>query len=141
MPSTPWDQKEREPEQASSKQRVNTRPNVDSVVTTHLGLLLLLLLGLLLSLRLGNGRRPLCKTGLCGLVPPCLDGGKVGTDDTTLVLHSLARPLLGNLLRNTLLVHATVDLSPGDLARVFALEEERLILGGGEAEDLIPQVG
>jgi len=33
-------------------------------------------------------------------------------------------------------MHATVDLCPGDLARVFALEEEGGILGAGEAEDL-----
>ena len=110
-------------------------------VATDLGLLLLLLLGLLLSLRLLDGSGPRLGTDCGGLVPPCRDGGKISTDDTTLVLHSAARALLGNLLRDTLLVHATVDLGPGDLTGVLALEEERLILGGGEAEDLIPQVG
>jgi hypothetical protein len=33
-------------------------------------------------------------------------------------------------------VHAAVDLGPGNLTRVFALEEEGCIFGAGEAEDL-----
>lgn len=52
------------------------------------------------------------------------------------MLDGLARPLLGNLLRNTLLVHAPVDYGPGDLTGVLPLQEERLSLGGGESEDL-----
>ena len=91
--------------------------------TTHLGLLLLVLLGLLLSLCLMDSGSSCRQTLLCCLVSPGGNGSKVGTDDTTLVLHGLARPLLGNLLRDTLLVHATVCLSPGDLARVLALQE------------------
>lgn len=101
---------------------------------TRLGLLRLLLL--LLCLSLGDGGQPRLGTGLSSLVPLGGDGGKVSADNTTLVLHGLARALLGNLLCDTLLVHATVELCPGDLARVLALEEKRLILRGGEAEDL-----
>lgn len=103
---------------------------------THLRLLLLVLLGLLLSLGLLDSGGPLLRANGGGLVPPLRDGSKVRTDDTTLVLHGPARTLLGNLLRDTLLVHATVHLRPGDLTRVLALQEERLVLGGGEAEDL-----
>ena len=33
-------------------------------------------------------------------------------------------------------MHAVVDLCPGNLAWIFALEEEGGILGVGEAEDL-----
>lgn len=102
----------------------------------YLDLLLLLLLSLLLGLGLLNGGSPLLCTDGGGLVPPCGDGSEVSTDDTTLVLHSSARALLGNLLRDTLLVHATVHLSPGNLTGVLALQEKRLILGVGEAEDL-----
>lgn len=105
-------------------------------MVTYLGLLLLLLLSLLLGLGLLDGGGPLLRTNSSGLVPPCGDGREVGADDTTLVLHSSARALLGNLLRDTLLVHATVYLGPGDLTGVLALQEERLVLGGGETEDL-----
>ena len=103
---------------------------------THLGLVLLVLLSLLLGLSLGDGSRPLSSTDLGGLTPPGSNGGEVSTDDTTLVLHGTAGTLLGNLLRDTLLVHATVHLGPGDLTGVLALEEKRLILGVGETEDL-----
>jgi hypothetical protein len=87
------------------------------------------------------------------------DRGEVGTDNTTLGelvqkfmvcycrrfcdfasthlnLDVLAAALLGDLLSDALLVHAAVDLGPGDLAGVLALEEERLGLGAGEAEGL-----
>lgn len=97
-----------------------------------LGGLLLLLLGL------GLGDRSLAGSGtdlgLSGALGH--DGGKVGTDNTTLDLHVLPGALLGDLLCDALLVHATVDLGPGDLAGVLALEEERLGLGAGEAEGL-----
>ena len=93
---------------------------------THLGLLLLVLLRLLLRLGLLEGRGPLQSTDSRGLVPPRSDSGEVGTDNTTLVLHGAAGALLGNLLRDTLLVHAAVYLSPGDFARVLALQEKRL---------------
>jgi hypothetical protein len=103
---------------------------------TNLGLLLLRFLLLLLGLRLGDGGL----TGSCavrgGLVAAGGNGGEIGTNDTTLVLHGTAGTLLGDLLRDALLVHATVDLRPGDLTRVLALEEEGGILRRGEAEDL-----
>lgn len=103
----------------------------------HLGLVLLVLLSLLVRLCLLDGGCPCGQTLLCALVSPCGNGSKVGTDNATLVLDGLTRPLLGNLLRDTLLVHATVRYRPGDLTGVLALQEERLILGGGEAEDLV----
>lgn len=112
-----------------------TQPRIlNDACQTYLGLLRLLVL--LLRLSLGNGRQPLLLAGLSSLVALGGDGGEVGTDDTTLMLHGLARALLGDLLCDTLLVHATVELCPGDLAGVLALEEEGLILRGGEAEDL-----
>lgn len=113
---------------------------ISDELKTHLGLLLLLLLSLLLGLCLLDSGSSGGQTLLSTLVSPGSDGSEIGTDDTTLVLHGLARPLLGDLLRDTLLVHATVSLGPGDLTRVLALEEEGLVLGGGEAEDLESQV-
>lgn len=106
---------------------------------THLDLLGLLLL--LFSLGLGDGGKALLLPDGGGLVPLRGDGSEVSTDDTTLVLHGLARAFLGNLLSDTLLVHATVNNSPGDLAGVLALEEEGGIFGGGETEDLAQRVG
>ena len=104
---------------------------------THLrSLLLLVLLSLLLRLGLLDGGGSLLGTDSSSLVPPRRNGSEVSTDDTTLVLHGTAGTLLGNLLRDTLLVHATVHLGPGDLTGVLALEEKRLILGVGETEDL-----
>lgn len=76
---------------------------------------------------------PLGLADLGLLVLPGQDAREVGTDDTTLVLDRLARALLGNLLGDTLLVDATVDNGPRDLARVLALEEEGLLLGSDEA--------
>jgi hypothetical protein len=67
------------------------------------------------------------------LVPLRQDGGEVSTDDTTLVLDRLATPLLGQLLRHSLLVHSAEDNGPGDLPGVLALEEERLLLGRNES--------
>lgn len=67
------------------------------------------------------------------LVPLRENGREVGSNDTTLVLDRLPAPLLGDLLRNTLLVDTAEDDSPRDLARVLALEEEGLLLGGDEA--------
>lgn len=64
------------------------------------------------------------------------DGSKVGTNDTTLDLDILPRPLLGDLLGNTLLVHPSVNLSPSDLSGVLSLKEERLSLGTEESEGL-----
>ena len=55
---------------------------------------------------------------------------------THLNLDVLPAPLLGNLLSDALLVHPAVDLGPGDLPWVLALEEERLALGVEEAESL-----
>jgi hypothetical protein len=40
-----------------------------------------------------------------------------------LMLHCSARALLGNFLRDTLLVHPAEDLRPSDLAGVFPLVE------------------
>lgn len=86
---------------------------------TNLGLLGLLLL--LLCLCLGDGSQPLLCADGSGLVAAGSDSGEVSANDTALVLHGLARALLGNLLSDALLVHATVDYSPGNLAGVLAL--------------------
>lgn len=107
--------------------------SVDVTLGTRcLGGLLLLLLGL----GLGDGGLAGSGTdlGLSGTLGH--DGSKVGTDDTTLNLDVLPGALLGDLLCDALLVHATVNLGPGDLAGVLALEEEGLGLGSGEAEGL-----
>lgn len=100
------------------------------VLLSHLGLGLLLLLALGKSLLAGSSSH----LGL--LVSAGGDGLERGTDDSSLVLNSLARALLGNLLGDTLLVHATVEDGPGKLTGVLALEEERLALARVEAEDL-----
>lgn len=52
------------------------------------------------------------------------------------MLDGLPAPLLGNLLSHSLLVHTTVDNSPGDLSGVLPLEEEGLGLRVDEPEDL-----
>ena len=64
--------------------------------------------------------------------------GRAGEGDpsTNLVLDGLPAPLLGNLLGHSLLVHTTVDNSPGDLSGVLPLEEEGLGLRVDEPEDL-----
>lgn len=89
------------------------------------GLLFLILLGPSLLLRLQDGSSTSSSADLSGLVSPCSDGGKVGTNNTTLVLYSPPCALLGNLFSKTLLVHATVHDGPCDLARVLALLEQR----------------
>lgn len=81
----------------------------------------------------GERDSPLGGTDLGLLLTLGLDGGNVGADDTTVGLDGLARPLLGLLLADALLVDAAVDDGPGDLARVLALQEERLLLRRREA--------
>jgi hypothetical protein len=103
---------------------------------TNLRLVLLRFLRLLVVLRLRDRRRACSSALRRGLVPACKDRAHVCADDPALVLDRLARALLRNLLRDALLVHAPVDLRPGDLARVLALQEEGRILRRGEAEDL-----
>lgn len=98
--------------------------------------LLGLFLGSLLLLSLGDG-------GLSGSVSDFRlgvslgqDGGKVGTDDSSLGLDVLPAPLLGDLLSETLLVHTPVDNGPCDLSGVLSLQEQGLGLGADESEDL-----
>ena len=98
---------------------------------------LLSLLSLLLLLCLGNGSLARLCTDSRRLVPAGCNGSKVSTDNTTLVLDSSPRALLGDLFRNTLLVHATEDDCPCDLTRVLALEEKRFVFRGSKAEDLV----
>ena len=100
----------------------------------YLGLLGFLLL--LLALGLGDGSCPLLIADFRSLVPPCSNEVHISTDDATLVLDGTARTLLGNLLRDALLVHPTEDLGPGDLAGIFALGKERGIFRGLETEYL-----
>lgn len=97
------------------------------------------LLGLLLTLRLlglgdGSLTSSVSDLGLGGTLGE--DAGEVSTDDTTLVLGGLAAALLDGLLGETLLVHPPVNDGPRDLARVLALQEQRLGLGVQESEDL-----
>lgn len=101
---------------------------------TNLGLLRLL--SLLVVLSLGDSRLPRLETSSSGLVPLGGDRGQVGSSDGTGVLDGLPRPLLGDLLGDTLLVVSAVELGPGDLTRVLALKEEGCAFGGGESEDL-----
>jgi hypothetical protein len=100
---------------------------------SRLGLLLLLSLLLLFGL-LDSGLSNL-QSGGSSLVLLSEETVHVGTSDRTCVFDGLSRLLLGDLLSNTLLVLPTVQLGPGDLAWVLALEEEGSAFGGGEAED------
>lgn len=103
---------------------------------TYLGLLLFRFLHLLRLLCLGDSVRSGLGSHLLRLVLLRGDGGQVQTDDAPLMLDGTAGALLGNLFSNTLLVHPAVHLRPCDLARVLALQEERLVFGCSEAEDL-----
>lgn len=105
-----------------------------SRVLSSLGCDLLLLLLVLSS---GESGVTLGLTNFGFLVSLGQDGRQVGTDDTTLSLDVLARTLLGDLLGDSLLVDTTVDGGPRDLTRVLALEEERLLLRGDEAVDML----
>lgn len=103
---------------------------LDLVGLANLGLGLLVLLALSNRSLAGSG------TNLRLLVSASVDLLERSTNDTTLVLYRLARALLGHLLGDTLLVESAVYDSPGDLTRVLALQEERLVLGAHKAEDL-----
>ena len=100
----------------------------------HLSFLNLLLL--LLSLSLANSSQPCLIPNSRSLIPLGGNSSKISTNNPPRVLHSTPRALLGNFFSYTLLVHATIDLCPGDLARVFTLQEERGIFGVGETEYL-----
>ena len=94
-------------------------------------------LGLLVILALGNGGLAGSSTNLGLLVSASVDLLERSTNDTTLVLDSLARSLLGDLLGHSLLVESSVSDGPSDLTGVLALQEERLVLGADKAEDLL----
>jgi hypothetical protein len=93
-------------------------------------------LGLLSLLGLGNSSLASSSTdfGLLGTLGT--DGIPGSTDNSTFVLDSAAGALLGNFLSDTLLVHATVDNSPVDLARVQTLLEVGFALTVEETERL-----
>lgn len=59
-----------------------------------------------------------------------------GTNDSTLELGGLAGALLGDLLGGTLLVEATVEDGPAELAGVLLAEEVSLALTVQETERL-----
>jgi len=103
-----------------------------------LGLLSLLssLGGLLLLLVLLDGLLAGGAAGLGALGTLLLDHVQGSTNDGTLGLDGAARALLGDLLRDTLAVLATVQNGPRNAAGVLALEEKRLRLAVLEAEDL-----
>lgn len=58
------------------------------------------------------------------------------TGNSTFVLDGATTALLGDFFGDALLVEATVDLGPADLARVQALQEQGLGLAVNEAEGL-----
>jgi len=89
-----------------------------------------LLLALLDSSLTGGG------TGFWSLTATLLDHIEGGTDNSTLRLDGTAGSLLGNFLRDTLLVLSAEQDSPGNSAGVLALEEEGFGLSILEAEDL-----
>jgi hypothetical protein len=94
-------------------------------------------LGLLGLLALGHSSLACSSSDLRLLGTLSADGIPGSTNDSTFMLDSAASALLGNLFRDALLVHATVDNSPVDLARVQTLQEVRLALAVDEAEGLI----
>lgn len=105
---------------------------------------LLLLLALLLPLAvLGvpDGLLADSVAGLGALALLLLDHIERRTDDGALVLDGPARPLLGHLLRDALLVHAAEEDGPCDAAGVFALHEQALALALGKAEGLAVAAG
>ncbi len=65
-----------------------------------------------------------------------LDGLKRGADDSALNALGLSGLLLGSLLLSTLLMQATVDLSPGNLSGIALHKERSLSLAGDEDESL-----
>lgn len=103
---------------------------------THLRPLRALLLRLLRLLRLRDRTRPSARPLLLTHIPQRSDHRQIRANDPPLVLHCLPRLALRALFCQTLFVHASVDLGPGDLARILALEEEGLVFRGCEAEDL-----
>ncbi|KAI3483990.1 hypothetical protein L1887_53004 [Cichorium endivia] len=102
-----------------------------------LGRLACLGLRLLVLLALGNGGLAGGSTDLGLLVAAGVDHVERSADNATLVLDSLARALLGDLLGDTLLVKTTVHSGPGNLTGVLALQEERLVLRADKAEHLV----
>lgn len=71
--------------------------------------------------------------GLLTLGTDCVPGE---TGNSTFVLDGATTALLGDFFGDALLVEATVDLGPADLARVQALQEQGLGLAVNEAEGL-----
>jgi hypothetical protein len=121
--------------EASQSQQVHVQQN--KITITHLSLLHLLLF--LFRLRLGDSIQSCLTSHGSGLVPLRSNGSQISTNNPPLVLHRTSRAFLRNFFGDTLLVHAAVDLGPGDLTRVFALQEERCVFGGCETEDLSSQ--
>lgn len=99
--------------------------------------LALLSLGLLVLLALGNGLLAGCSSHFGLLVSAGVDDIERGTDNSALVLDSLARALLGHFLSDTLLMKTSVHGGPCNLAWVLALQEQRLVLGANKSEDLV----
>lgn len=90
--------------------RVNTYGKARQTAERYLGLLCLLFL--LLALGFLNRGSSLSGPDLCGLVPLCENGTHISTNNATLVLHGLSRPLLRDLFGDTLLVKAAVGHGP-----------------------------
>lgn len=74
--------------------------------------------------------------GSRGLLTLGTDSVPGQTGNSTFVLDGATTALLGDFFGDALLVEATVDLGPADLARVQALQEQGLGLAVNEAEGL-----
>jgi len=104
------------------------------------GLCLQGLLGTLLcgTLLLGgvDGRLTSSGSSFGSLVSSLLDHIEGGTDDSSLRLNGTAGALLGNFLRDTLLVLSSEENGPGNATGVLALKEKGLGFAVLESEDL-----
>jgi hypothetical protein len=94
------------------------------------------LLLLLLGLSLRDRGEPLLCPDLCTLSALGNDGCKVLANNAALVFYGSTRPFLRHLLRDALLVHATVRNRPCNLARVLALQKQRFTLRCAETKYL-----
>jgi hypothetical protein len=90
--------------------RFNTYDETRHTTGRYLGLLRLLIL--LVALGFLDRRSSLSGPDLCGLVPLGEDRSHISTNDATLVLHRLSRPLLCSLFGDTLLVKTAVGDGP-----------------------------
>ena len=109
----------------------SARSNVLGLLSSLLGLSILLLV-----LTILDGLSTSGLTGLGSHGTLLLDDIEGSTNNSTLVLNSLAGSLLVDLLSDTLLVLSAVENSPRDSSGVLSLLEKRCSLGGVKSKDL-----